>query len=99
MTQTMTKSQERIVNKVKQYCADAEVMQSEQENRAGLLFIRWTNNEDHLMLKENYMAKIGPRGALKIISVHRYCADDKMKKTLAHLCLYQMKIRGTIKIN
>lgn len=98
MTYTMTKSQERKVNAVKQYCPDAEVMQSEQENRAGLLFIRWTNNEDHFMLKENYMAKIGPRGALKIISAHRYCADDKIKKTLAQLCLYQMKVRGTIDI-
>ena len=98
MTYTMTKSQERKVNKVKQYCANAEVMNSEQDNRCGLVFIRWTNNEDHLMLKENYMAKIGPRGAFQIISVHRFCADDKHKKTLAQLCLYKMGVRGTIKI-
>ena len=99
MTQTMTKSQEQKINRVKQYCPDAEVMQSEQENRAGLAFVRWTNNEDHFMLKENYMAVIGPRGAFKIVSVHRYCVDDQHKKTLAQLCLYKMGIRGTIKIS
>lgn len=89
---TMTKSQEQTVNAVKAYCPAAEVTQD------GLLFINWTNNEDHSLLKESYMAVIGPRGGFKIISADSALVSDKHRKTLAQLCLYRLGIRGTIKL-
>lgn len=95
MTQTITKQQQVIIDRVKQYCPDAKVP-NDEGYESKYIFITWTNNEDHFMLKEDYMARIGPRGAFKILSASRFGADDKHKKTLAELCLYRVGIRGTI---
>ena len=89
----MNQAQQKIINKVLSYCPTAKVQEQEP-----CLFVNWTNNEEHILTRIDYMAVVGKRGGFKILSASRVLTSDKKhEKVLAKLALYDLKIRGTVK--
>lgn len=91
----MNSAQEKTIAKVTSYCPTATIT----DDGEGWVWVSWNNNEDHWLNKNRYMALIGIRGGFKIVKASSPLTFDKShEKTLASLALYDLGMRGTIKI-
>ena len=69
------------------------------EEERGCVFVSWDNGEDGWASKYNYMAMIGKRGGVKVISASGGLLsidDKKHAKILASLALMDLNIRGAV---
>ena len=90
----MNNAQAKIIEKIQSRTSTAEV-----EEKGGCVFVRWNNGRDHWASKYNYMAVIGKRGGIKVISTYGglLSSDDKKHaKIRASLALMDLNLRGTI---
>ena len=104
MTNTITKAQQAIIAIVKKYCPTTEVIETDY----GVVWVKWTNNADHWLNVQSFMASIGPRGGFKIVTAHcplDYNYDKKHQRTMAYNSLSAIgrasnlrRLRGTIAI-
>jgi hypothetical protein len=88
----MNNAQAKRIQKIQSRTSTAEV-----EEKGGCVFVRWNNGKDGWASKYNYMAVIGKRGGIKVISTHGgLCDDKKHAKIRASLALFDLNMRGTI---
>lgn len=104
MTNTITKAQQAVIAIVKKYCPTTEVIETDY----GVVWVRWTNNADHWLNVQRFMASIGPRGGFKIVTAScplDFDNDKKHQRTMASNSLSAIgrasnlgRLRGTIAI-
>ena len=90
----MNNAQAKAIEKIQSRTSTAEV-----EEKGGCVLVRWNNGKDHWATKYNYMAVIGKRGGIKVISIYGglLSSDDKKHaKVRARLALFDLNLRGTI---
>ena len=90
----MNNAQAKKIELIQRRTSTAEV-----EEKGGCVLVRWNNGKDHWASKYIYMAVIGKRGGVKVISTHGglLSSDDKKHaKIRASLALFDLNLRGTI---
>tara|TARA_B100000497_G_C7514926_1_gene313356 strand:- start:47 stop:328 length:282 start_codon:yes stop_codon:yes gene_type:complete len=90
----MNNAQAKKIELIQRRTSTAKVVEER-----GCVFVNWNNGQDHPFNKYSYMAMIGKRGGVKVISTMGglLSIDDKSHaKTLASLALFDLNIRGTI---
>lgn len=79
----MTKSQEKMWNKIQDNFHDVQVI----ENDHGMVFVKFNNGKDNVYLHEFAHVQIGKRGKVTFLNVDRVgiLENNKHRKTLAYL--------------
>jgi len=78
----MTKSQEKMWNKIQDNFHDVQVT----ENEHGMVFVKFNNGKDHIYLHETAHVTIGKRGKVTFLDADRMgILDDKHRKVIAYL--------------
>lgn len=88
----MNNAQAKKIEKIQRRTSTAEV-----EEKDGCVVVRWNNGRQHWATRYTYIAVIGKRGGIKVISTNgELCVDKKHNKILARLALFDLDLRGTI---